>query len=137
MGLSLKFLKEKMARMGFYSTSDYAKLIDVTRQAVHVKQEMDNVPKTKYAGRNWIKYDNGEHAISVYGAPKQPLTPFINFGFVQRLKSLIVGDKVVCDIKNLQDNKVAIRFYNQEGHMLQILADLSTLEIIDDVPDSI
>jgi hypothetical protein len=95
------------------------------------------VPKTKYAGRNWIKYDSGEHAISIYGVPKQPLTPFINFGFSHRLKSLIVGDKVVCDIKNLQDNKVAIRFYNQEGHMLQILADLSTLEIIDDVPDSI
>ena len=126
-----------MAKQGFYSVTDYAKLVGISRQAVHAKMVEDKVPKSKYHGRDWIKYDDGEHSISIYGQPKQPLYPFINFGFSQRLKSLIVGDKVICDIKSINDNKAAVRFYNQAGHMLQVIADLSTIEIIDDVADSI
>ncbi len=124
-----------MSRMGLYSVTDYAKLTGVTRQAIHKKLSDNKLQKAIFAGRDWIKYDNGEHAISVYGTPKNTLAPFINFGFTHRLKSLIVGDKVICDIKNLNDNSVAIRFYNQEGQMLQVISDLSTLEIIKDTQD--
>lgn len=121
--------KRKMAYFGYYTTADYAEIKNLSRQYVNRLAHADKIENKKAFNRLWVKLDNGQHAVELYGS--NPIENFLQFGFKQRLKSLVVSENVICDVKLLDSiSKIAIRFYNENGDCLVLLSDMSEGEII-------
>jgi hypothetical protein len=121
--------KCQMAYSGYYTTADYAEIKGVSRQHINRLAHDNKIENKKAFKRLWVKLDEGQYAVKLYGT--NPIENFLPFGFKQRMKSLVVSDKVLCDVKLLDGvSKIAIRFYNESGDCLVLLSDMSEGEII-------
>ena len=123
-------IKKQAAYMGYYSISDYAELVKVSRQHVNrlVAQKSSKIDVRYFHEKAFVKYDNGENAVNIYG--ENLINIFNRFGFISRGRSIRVNNNSVCDIKLLDgESKIIIRFYNDDGEIITLFSDLKTMEI--------
>jgi len=121
--------KKEMAYLGYYNVTDFAALKGLSKQ--YISKASDKFESLEREGRRWYKFDNGQHAISIYGAENPSFDKFCDFGFKKRTKSLAINDAAICDVKRLNSESLSIRFYNNNGDMLCAYVSLKDVEIIE------
>jgi hypothetical protein len=125
---SLGVIKKRMAYLGYYNVTDFAKLKKVSKQ--FVSRNPNKFKTIKSDNRTWFCFDNGEHAEVLYGNPNIHLDKFLDFGFSRRLKSVVQSNSAIADVKRLSDSFLSIRFYNSNGDMLSCDVDVNNIELI-------
>jgi hypothetical protein len=115
----------RLAYLGFYNISEYAKLVKNSRQNIWKKVKIGTLECFKHFGKPYIKYDNGELAIKTYGEQKNYLSVLMGFGFKMRTKNYYINDIAICDVKVLDKESVRISFHNNEGDMIYFIAKMS------------
>ena len=119
--------KKAMALQGYYMTSDYAKLVNLSKQAIsksdHIYHPIEQV------GRKWYKYDNGELAREKYGSVDKHLKKFLPFGFKERSHSVIQNNAAAIDIRKISEDVIEFLFMDGMG-ALRVLVNPNQIEII-------
>jgi len=121
-------LRKQMSYSGYYTQSDVGSFLKVSRQAVYKMIKENKFATTTMYGKQWVKFDEGQKGKEIFG--ENPLNQFLQFGFQKRTKNLLVANSCICDVKLIDSERLSVRFYDQNGDCISLIANLNTIEKI-------
>jgi predicted DNA-binding protein YlxM (UPF0122 family) len=122
----------RLAYLGFYTMSEYARLTGTVRQNIHQKVKKKTIDFIRHFNKPYIKYDDGELANKIHGEQQNYLSSLLSFGFKMRTRNYYINDIAVSDVKILDKENVRISFYNNMGEQIIFIAKLKDTSIIKD-----
>lgn len=125
--MKIKNVKIEMALSGYYNTSDYARLLGLSKQAI---SKSDKYKRINRHGRPWYKFDNGEKGQELYPKSNKMFSEFLDFGMTQRGRSVAISTMPI-EVKRISSELLSVRIYNKLGDMISILASSKMIERID------
>ena len=124
-------IRRRMSYSGYYTQSDVATFLNVSRQYVNKMIKEGKLATIAVYNKLWVKFDEGEKGKEIFG--ENPLNQFLDFGFHKRTKSFLVSNNCVCDLQLLDNNKISLKFYNQHGNCISLESDLKTVKQSSDI----
>ena len=121
--------QKQMAYLGFYTVSEFAKLKGISKQ--YISKQFKKYETIERYKRRWFKFDGGENAAKNYGDINKHIDKFLNFGFKKRMKAIAQNDNAIVDVKRINEEYVAISFYNQIGDVLYCEVKTDEIELIE------
>lgn len=126
----LGILKKEMALRGYYTCTDFSKLISISKQAV--SKQTSKYQTIQAYNRTWYKYDNGKKGKELHPEQNQFFESFLKFGFKKRHNNLAFKPDALVDVKRISPKIVNISIHNELGDVLNFNINQSEIELITD-----